>query len=224
MKRAHGLLLALTFTVFACSDSGSGPSNENATPALSTDGGSTGTTTTTTPVQDSTTVPKAALTFSTNVDLINTTALQEDKLNKAIEIVKLVVATEEFRTQILNHVYKGVKTFADNRGMSNEEIYQSILDAAETLRPSKNNIMDLGVELYYAATTVVGYTYPTVTQIWVNTKFFDTYTPAGVAHNLMHEWLHKLGYDHDSASTPARPYSVPYAIGYIVAEIGKDFL
>lgn len=170
------------------------------------------------------TLPALALSFMTNVQLINFKTAQEDKYDKAAAIVKLVVGTEEFRTKVLNYTWNGSKQFADNGGKTNAQIYQSILDAAEKLRPAKNNTLDLEAELYYANNSVVGYTNGSVTQIWVNTKFFDSYEPNQVAGNLFHEWLHKLGYGHDSAATAKRPYSVPYAVGYMIRDIGKKFL
>lgn len=169
-------------------------------------------------------VPEAALTFDTEISLVNFTSVQSEKYNHAIDIVKLVVATEDFRKQVLNHTFNGIKQFANSDGKTNAQIYASILDAAEKLRPIKNNTMDLEVELYYAATNVVGYTYSTTPRIWVNTKYFNSYGLNSVAGNLFHEWLHKLGYGHDSSVTAQRPYSVPYAIGYIIGNIGKKFL
>lgn len=217
MKKAKCFLLALTLTVAACGGSGGGSSKEVADQGLETDQGNTR-------PGEYGQVPKAALTFATNVQLIDMTSAQEAKFDRAIEIVKLVVATEEFRARILNHTYQGVRQFVDSNGLSNTQVYNAILEAAEKLYPARNNTMDLEVVLYTASTNIVGYTYPNVSKIWVNTKYFDAYTAAGVAHNLMHEWLHKLGFGHDAQPTPSRPYSVPYAIGSIVADIGKDFL
>ena len=175
-------------------------------------------------VSATSTVPAAALSFKTNVKLMNLTAAQKTKYNQAIAIVKKVVATESFRSKILNYTYGGVKQFANNNGKTNAQIYQSILDAAEKLTPTKNNTMDLGVKMYYANNSVVGYTSTNISYINVNTKFFNSYAANSVAANLMHEWLHKIGYGHDSASTSRRPYSVPYAVGYMVRDIGKSFL
>jgi ssRNA-specific RNase YbeY (16S rRNA maturation enzyme) len=170
--------------------------------------------------------PEAAITFKTNgVNYIGSmTSSQVRKFDKALEVVRLVITTNEFKNRVLNHKYNGKKQFANNNGLTNSQIYKAILEAAETFKRAKNNTMDMGVELYTASNTVVGYTYPSSTQIWVNTKYFNMYTAAGVAHNLVHEWLHKLGYGHDASSTARRPYSVPYAIGYIVKDIGQDFL
>ena len=169
-------------------------------------------------------LPALALSFDTNIMLVNFSADEEEKYNKAIEIAKMVVATEAFKNQVLNFTYGGVKAFIDNKGRTNQQIYQSILEAAETLQPKKNNTMDLEVELYYAANSVVGYTNGGTKRIWVNKKFFNSYRENSVAGNLFHEWLHKLGYTHSYSSTPTRPYSVPYAIGYIMGNIGKNFL
>lgn len=169
-------------------------------------------------------VPALALSFKTDVDLMNLTDAQETKYNKAVAIVKKVVATEAFRTKVLNYKYLGKKQFADNGGKTNAQIYQSILDAAESLKPVKNNTMDLGVKMYYQASSVVGYTNPSITYINVNTKFFNSYAANQVAGNLFHEWLHKLGYKHDVSATAKRPYTVPYAIGYMVRDLGKNFL
>lgn len=170
------------------------------------------------------TVPALAQSFKTNVTLMNLTAAQKTKYNQAVAIVKKVVGTEAFKNKVLAYKYAGKTQYADNKGRTNAQIYQTILDAAETLKPIKNNTMDLGVKMYSAANSVVGYTNASITYINVNTKFFNTYAANQVAGNLFHEWLHKLGYGHDSAATSKRPYSVPYAIGYMIRDIGKSFL
>ena len=164
-----------------------------------------------------------AYTFDTNVTLINMTNTQEEKFETALEIIKKVVATEEFRNAILNHTYNGVKTFVDNRGFSNTKIYQTILEAAEKLIPAKNNMMDMEVELYTENSNVIGYTNGSTKRIWVNTKYFNTNSLTSVAANLFHEWLHKIGYGHAVSYSTSRDYSVPYAIGRIVGSLGKNF-
>jgi hypothetical protein len=169
-------------------------------------------------------LPTAAYTFDTNVTYVNADATQTAKFDRALDIIKKVIATEEFRRRVLNFTYNGTKQFIDNNGLTNAQIYQVILDGAERLQPVVDNEMDLDVELYYEASSTVGYTYSNVSKIFVNTKFFNSYTPAGVAHNLTHEWLHKLGFKHAATYSVSRDASVPYAVGYIVGEIGKDFL
>lgn len=170
-------------------------------------------------------VPSLALTFKTNVQYLTGFDYSDEvKYDKAVALVKKVVATEAFKNRVLDHYYNGTKSFANNNGLSNQQIYQSVLDAAEKLTPTKNNTLDVGVKLYYENNSVVGWTSTSITYINVNTKFFDQYAINSIAGNLFHEWLHKLGYGHDSTATARRPYSVPYAIGYIIRDIGKNFL
>lgn len=169
-------------------------------------------------------LPTLAYTFDADVDFFQFSLTEEEKMQKAIEIIKLVVATEEFRSRVLNFTFEERKAFVDNNGYTNSEIYQKILDGAEKLQPAKNNTLDAEVELYYEASNIVGYTYKNTNRIWVNRKYFNSYTPAGVAHNLFHEWMHKLGFNHASSWSVSRDHSVPYALGYLVGEIGKDFL
>jgi hypothetical protein len=230
MKKFLALILMTSLMTVSCSKSGGGSSSEESTQAATgTDGNdSSSDNSTTTPAPTPTppgNVPALALSFKTNVSYLSGfTTSDEEKYNEAVAIVKKVVATEAFRTKVLNHTYGGTKTYVQNNGLTNAEIYQDILDAAESLKPTKNNTMDVGVKLYYENSSVVGYTNGSITYINVNTKFFDSYDPNEVAGNLFHEWLHKLGYGHDSSATARRPYSVPYAIGYMIRDIGKNFL
>lgn len=194
------------------------------TTGTTTGGTTTGTTTGgTTGGTTGTGLPNAAYTFDTNIMWINTDSTQQAKFDDAIEIIKKVVATEEFRSAVINHTYNGKKTFVDNGGFTNTQIYQKILDGAETLQPTKNNTMNMEVELYYAATSTVGYTYANSKRVWVNTKYFNSNPVTSVSSNLFHEWLHKLGFKHATSYSTSRDYSVPYAIGRIIGNLGKQF-
>lgn len=232
MKDIIAMVLVLSVFTVGCKDSGGGGDSGTEVAENSTRPGEANPEDPETPDSPTepvtpppvSTVPALALSFQTNVDLLNLTETQTEKYNRAVAIVKKVVGTEAFRKAILNHTYNGVKQFVDNKGLSNAEIYQSILEAAERLTPAKNNTMDLGVKLYYENSNTVGWTSSGSTYINVNTKYFNTYKDNNVASNLFHEWLHKLGYSHDAAATTRRPYSVPYAVGYIIGDLGKSFL
>ena len=168
-------------------------------------------------------VPHEALIFDAKIDLFEFDADDEQKLLRAIEIIKKVVATAEFRNRVLNFTYNGKKTFVDNLGLTNAQIYQKLLDGSETLKPEVDHEMDLELQLYYSWKNVVGYTYPNVLRIYMNTKYFDVYTPAQVAGNVFHEWTHKLGFTHASNYSVSRDSSVPYALGYLIVELGKKY-
>lgn len=164
-----------------------------------------------------------AASLDAQIHLVNFPQEQEAKVHKAVELIKKVVASPEFKERILNHTYEGKKTFVDNKGLSNEQIYQIIADGSETMIPGKNGRIDVELELYQQANTTIGYTYPNTTRIWINTKYFNKYTPVQVADNLFHEWLHKLGFDHAIKYSKKRNYSVPYAIGYLVEELAGKY-
>ncbi|MCM2349373.1 MAG: hypothetical protein NDI69_05075 [Bacteriovoracaceae bacterium] len=235
MKKMLAIMLLMSLMTVSCNKDGTATTTDDPTqttiePTTDGSGDTTDPTTDDTadvpaPIPPSTsTLPALALSFKTNVLLYNLTASQEDKYNDAVALVKKVVGTEAFRKAVLNHTYNGSKLYANNNGLTNSQIYQSILDAAEKLTPAKNNTLDVGVKFYYTNNSVVGYTNGSITYINVNTKFFNNYDINEVAGNLFHEWLHKLGYGHDSSATARRPYSVPYAIGYMIRNLGKNFL
>jgi hypothetical protein len=169
-------------------------------------------------------IPNEALTFDTNLNLVNFSSNDQDKVYKAAELIKRVVASEEFKAAVINHVYNGKKTFVDNGGLTNSQIYQRFLQGAEQLTPALNNALDVELELYYESSSVVGYTQPNTKRIWINTKYFNYYNEAQVAGNITHEWMHKLGFGHTSAYTAERAYSVPYAVGYLMNRLAYNYL
>lgn len=154
-----------------------------------------------------------------NVSMTNFNELQEAKMREALKRLKFVMNSVEFRERVLNHTFNGEKTFVENNGMSNEEIYENIMNANETLLPDIDHEMDLDVTLYYKYGSTVGYTYPNTTRIWVNSRFFGGFSFGQVAANAAHEWTHKLGFGHSFYNNSARPYTVPYGIGSIVNEL-----
>jgi hypothetical protein len=82
--------------------------------------------------------------------------------------------------------------------------------------------MNFFLKQYYKRwSAVIGYTSPSTNVININWKFFQNYQPSDVAGNLCHEWIHKIGFGHASASEHD---SVPYAIGYIVKEMSGKVL
>lgn len=168
-------------------------------------------------------VPEEALIFDAEFNLTNFEVADEEKLAKAIEIIKKVIATDEFKDKVLNFTYNGKKEFIDNRGYTNGQIYQILLRGKEKLKPEINHKMDLELELYYSNQNTVGYTMVNTMKIWMNTKYFDVYTPSQVAGNVFHEWTHKLGFDHATTYSVSRDYSVPYGLGYLIRQLGMQY-
>ncbi len=165
--------------------------------------------------------PVQAQTFEVNAKLTGFDRDQEDKIYEAFDMIKRVVGTDEFKRRVLGHTYNGKKQFVDNGGMTNAQVYKAILEGAEKLSPAKNNAMDLDLERYTESNIVIGYTMPSIRTIFMNSKYLNlsSFRPNKVAMNLMHEWLHKLGFKHAQENSSSRPHSVPYAVGYIIRDL-----
>ena len=162
--------------------------------------------------------------WNADIYFANFSDAQKQKVQTAIALMKKVIASEDFRSGILNHTYNGKKTFIDNGGFTNAEIYRKILEGAEKMgNTSKNKTLNVELELYTASTTTIGYTYPNSGRIWMNTKYFDKYSPVKVSDNLMHEWIHKLGFGHATTYSASRNYSVPYAVGYLMEKLAAKY-
>ncbi len=149
-------------------------------------------------------------------------------LEKARVALEKAVNSEEFKQKVLHFTYDGQETYVQNNGLTNLQIYNKIMAGAEEFpsQTAANNTMDLYTEYYTSSwfgRNVVGYTSPDTSTIFMNSYFFNYATPDGVAGNMIHEWLHKLGFDHDYNSTARRPASVPYAVGYIAEEIAAKY-
>lgn len=157
-----------------------------------------------------------------NITLRDFNTEQEEKIQKALDQLLVVINSQSFKERVLAHTYNGKISFANNQGLTNQEIYDKIMLGAEVLSPEENQQIDMDITLYYANNSTVGYTYPDETRVWMNNKYFKTYTLAKVAKNVSHEWSHKLGFKHDSARTEKRKYSVPYGIGKIIQELIEE--
>jgi hypothetical protein len=169
-------------------------------------------------------VPIDAYTFDFNIKTIRMGRMKEDKLYRSVDLLRQIFASPEFKERILRHKYRGRYAFAQNKGLTNSQIYKKILEGVEVLHPIDNNAMDVEVELYSDyKSTVLGFTRPSTRRIWMNTKYFNRHTSGQLAANLTHEWLHKLGFDHERNWCWGRKYSVPYAIGYIVRDLARSY-
>lgn len=146
-------------------------------------------------------------------------AAEKEKLAQAAGVLERVLNSVEFRDAVLSHRFQGKEGYADGSGMTNQQIYQAIRAGQESYEQGADGEADLNLDLRtfsWFQRNVVGYTTESSDTVTLNRRFFSRYTPAEVASNLCHEWLHKLGFEHDFRSTDRRPHSVPYAIGDLV--------
>lgn len=170
------------------------------------------------PIGDAYPVKDVKKVFTVNIKDTNYTAKQKTNLKAAAKIIEAVMNSREYKELVLSHTNKkGAKLFDSNRGLSNQQIYDKLFKGAESLIPAVDYEMDLTVTMYYSwYSKVVGWTNGKIMTVHTNSKYHNKYTACSIASNLIHEWTHKMGFDHVSASSS---YSVPYAHNSILRSL-----
>jgi hypothetical protein len=147
--------------------------------------------------------------FTVKIVATNYNEDQKKKLAEAERIIAKVFNSEAYKSAVLSKKFTSTK-------LSAAQVYEELFEGAEALVPAKNYQMDLTVTMYYKNNKTVGYTYPSKMTVYTNSKFHDRYTACQIAGNLVHEWTHKMGFGHSSASDRS---SVPYAHNKIVESL-----
>ncbi len=178
---------------------------------IDVDGGEECSTTNPAPVGNEFPVPTAKKIFTVKIVDLNYTAEQKAKLADAAKYIAILMNSQEFKKEILER-----KKFTNNLGLTNAQIYDKLFKGAEALSPAENYQMDLKLKMYYSRKRTVGYTYATSLIVYTNSKFHNWYNACEVASNAVHEWGHKLGFQHSSASDSA---SVPYSLNDVVEKL-----
>lgn len=146
------------------------------------------------------------------------TEAQIEKHRTACHLLETVLNSRDFYNRMME------VELIQNNGKTNQQIYEMIMTGAENLSPDEDHEMDIFVVPYYANTSTVGYTNESTPKTWINLKFFNQYNYSEIACNIFHEWLHKIGFDHDKRYSLARNSSVPYALGYLVEAMIEELL
>lgn len=146
------------------------------------------------------------------------------KILKAEEFIETQLNSEEFKKFILGHTFQEELQFADT-ALSNEEVYKTIMGGKEILSNELDYELDVILIPYYSRKRVIGYTYPSRKEIWVNMRYYNkaNWSEADVAGNLTHEPMHKLGFKHSHKRSWRWPYTVPYAVGnWMKKQVSKE--
>ncbi|MGK5084343.1 hypothetical protein WDW37_13685 [Bdellovibrionota bacterium FG-1] len=152
--------------------------------------------------------------------------VENAKLKQSIELIDQVFNSQEFHQKVLDFTFNGKPQFANNNNLTNEQVYEQIMKGHETYSAADDHVAQLDLNLYnppwYKKKSVIGYGYAGHPEIYMNHYWFQRFTVQEVAGNIAHEWMHKLGFDHDFNRTAQRPYSVPYAVGNIMIELSTN--
>ncbi|GAB1376833.1 hypothetical protein MASR1M48_16850 [Lactococcus petauri] len=148
---------------------------------------------------------------------------ESERMDRLFKVAEKVINSEEFKGRVYGAYYDKKRQFAQNNGLTNEQIYQKAIEGAELSGPI-DFIWQMDITYERGSRGVLGWTYPTEKRIWFNSRYFKTREDSGIVGTICHEQLHKLGFGHDFSSTKRRPYSVPYSIGTVCAELAEKLL
>ena len=159
--------------------------------------------------------------------------VSEAKYRRACEKLIVAINSEEFKQRVLNYQYMVNGEIVNNfklpevneKYLSKQEVYDLIMSGKDKFNEEADGDIDIKVELYNKRfSSAIGYTYPSTWKTWINYKFFRNFSDADVAGNIVHEYMHNLGFTHAFNSNATRQHTVPYAIGTIIRDIieGKE--
>lgn len=136
------------------------------------------------------------------------------RLGKSLE---KIINSPEFKTKLLMSHYLGKPGFASTK-KTPSEVFKMVLEASE-LRTKVDHRLDLKIIVLKGKRGVLGWTNPSTSKIWMNSRYFDNRQDSGLVGTMLHEASHKLGLGHDFKRTARRPYSAPYVLGTIAAQL-----
>lgn len=169
------------------------------------------------------------------------TKRQQRLYRKALQAAVVAVNSDQFKYSVLdfsytdsnglkfdnfkrNHSYPWMQfsqqdeTVNDN--LSNQDIYDVLMSGWDMYSKEKDGDIDVETALYRNRfSSTVGYTYGNTLKTWSNTKFWigdEKQIIAIIAANIIHEYMHNLGFGHAVKWNTTRDYTVPYAIGNMV--------
>jgi hypothetical protein len=165
---------------------------------------------------------------------------QKVKFQKALSILEEVMNSEEFKIKVIGYERNGNRSYQKNylwnevnSRLSNEQIYETIMNGDEKMRPGTPGEMNFNATVKKCsawdwATTfvwcnkVVGSTSPRASYwITLNWEFYQSFETHQMVSNMVHEWLHLLGFLHGDQNITQE---VPYVVGSIAGQVAKEML
>lgn len=97
-------------------------------------------------------------------------------------------------------------------GVTFFEFKEKFLSGKDNFNTEIDHDLDIYINFYYSFRSVVGYTTPRTWWTWINRKFFNRFDYSDIAGNIVHEYLHNMGFDHPGADKQ----SLVYQLGFLV--------
>lgn len=163
---------------------------------------------------------------------------QKEKFNQALSLLEEVLNSDEFKAKVIGYTRRGERSYQKNyiwsqtsRRLTNEDIYEIIMTGNEKMRPDTQGEMNVNAwvkkcsfieQVSVWCRKVIGSTDPASSaMIKLNWKFYQKYETHHMVANLVHEWIHLLGFLHGSENLHEE---VPYVVGSIAGEVAKNIL
>jgi hypothetical protein len=166
---------------------------------------------------------------------------QKARFERAQSILETVMNSEEFKYRVLAYIRSsdGQRLYQKNylwndseTRFTNEDVYDLVMGGNEFMVPDTLGEMNLNayvkqcnwfmnkVSIWCRA--VIGSTNPGSSKwIKLNWKFYKRYKTSEMVSNMVHEWLHLLGFLHGKENMREE---VPYVVGSIAGQVAKEYL
>lgn len=166
---------------------------------------------------------------------------QKKRFQKALALLPQVLNSYEFKSKVIAYTRSGKgrnyqKNYLWNdkeKTLTNEEIYNVIMTGDEKMIPGSTGEMNIYSWVKYCnwrqtirsplwCSKVIGSTSPKSSKwIKLNWKFYKKFRTDQMVSNLVHEWIHLLGFLHGKENMTQE---VPYVVGSIAGEVAAQIL
>lgn len=149
----------------------------------------------------------------------NATAEERKMFHEAADEMIIQLNSEQYwREAEANYPYWHNKKIVNGYEQTFEQFKDMVMSGADDFNTERDNVIDISVTFYFAATNVIGYTYPTTWATWINRNVIQNFDLADIAGNQFHEYLHNLQLNHPNTNRK----SVVYEAGYLMRAMVRD--
>lgn len=163
---------------------------------------------------------------------------QKEKFELALSLIEDVMNSPEFKKRVIGFERNGERSYRKNylwqdsdKLLTNEEIYQVIMNGNEKMRADTPGEMNFNSWVKACKSyemigvwcrKVIGSTSPSNSKwIRLNWTFYKKLETHEMVSNMVHEWLHLLGFLHGKNDIHEE---VPYVVGYIAGEVAREMI
>ncbi len=171
----------------------------------------------------------------------NLSVEQSARFEQAKSILEEVLNSESFKIKVLAYRRSSDQTRAYQKNylwnevdntLTNEEVYNILMQGNEFMIPDTEAEMNLYSKIkkcsWFSSKVsvwcrkVIGSTNPQSSKwITMNYKFYKNYKTSEMLANMVHEWIHLLGFLHGNVNLREE---VPYVVGAIAGEVAREVL